>query len=86
LVDGEIFLHKTAVALLKLHSKALLNCEDFEESVKELSMPIDCEEEDFLGLVDSVKVNQHWSGILERVGNNAKASPPKIRPLIEQDE
>lgn len=73
LVTGEIFLHKTAVAVMKIHKRTLMEC-DFEECVKELSAPIESMDEDeFMSIIDSVKVNQHWSGILERF--HRKSSP-----------
>lgn len=74
LVEGEIFLHKTAVALMKLHLRGLLHCADLEASVKELCNPVECEEEEFLALTDSVKVSAHWSAILERIQPSPRVS------------
>jgi TBC1 domain family member 14 len=85
LVAGEIVLHKVAVAVMKLHKRSLMEC-DFEECVKELAVDIDSlDEGEFFSLVDSVKVNPHWSGILERFQQQQKSpSRPSTLELEEK--
>ena len=76
LIGGEIQLHKTAVALMKLHKERVLKENDFEMCVKELGAPIDeIKEDEFMTMVDNVKVSATWQSVIGRVSRNSLSSP-----------
>lgn len=69
LLGGELWLHKAALALVKLHSATILSAPDFDDVFKVLNAPVDADEKEFLGMVAQCQVQEVWSSVLRKLEN-----------------
>lgn len=69
LLGGELWLHKAALVLVKMHSAAILGAPDFDDAFRALNAPLDADEKEFMTMVAQIQVQDVWSAVLIKLEN-----------------